>query len=166
MHCPSTVPTLNLSICCKPGQVKPTYIEWGNGVVAMQVSWVNLFELSSAYIECGNCAVAMQVSQVNLFELGSTYLHCRSAIPTFSVSWLNLSEFTVHVYAAGVPCWQPPGQAPLWSPMFGQHILLTAALLKLKVFHPISLASLARELLSMQGTLVNNNQTFSETKLL
>ena len=45
-------------------------------------------------------------------------------------------------------------------------ILLTAALLKLKVFHPIPLACLARELLSMQGTLVNNNQTFSETKLL
>ena len=45
-------------------------------------------------------------------------------------------------------------------------ILLTAALLKLKEFHPIPLACLARELLSMQGTLVNNNQTFSETKLL
>ena len=48
----------------------------------------------------------------------------------------------------------------------GKCILLTAALLKLKVFHPIPLACLARELLSMQGKLVNNNQTFSETKLL
>ena len=46
------------------------------------------------------------------------------------------------------------------------HILLTAALLKLKVFLAIPLACLARELLSMQGKLVNNKQTFSETKLL
>ena len=45
-------------------------------------------------------------------------------------------------------------------------ILLTAALLKLKVFLAILLACLARELLSMQGKLVNNKQTFSETKLL
>ena len=37
-------------------------------------------------------------------------------------------------------------------------ILLTAALLKLKVFHPIPLACLARELLSVQGRLINNKQ--------
>ena len=39
-------------------------------------------------------------------------------------------------------------------------ILLTAALLKLKVFLAIPLACLARELLSMQGKPVNNKQTF------
>ena len=46
------------------------------------------------------------------------------------------------------------------------NILLTAALLKLKVFHTIPLACFARELLSMQGKLVHYKQAFSETKLL
>ena len=30
---------------CKPGQVEPAYIAYGNGAAAMQVSQVNLFEL-------------------------------------------------------------------------------------------------------------------------
>ena len=43
-------------------------------------------------------------------------------------------------------------------------ILLTAALLKLKVFLAILLACLARELL--QGKLINYKHSISETKLL
>ena len=42
--------------------------------------------------------------------------------------------------------------------LYLRDILLTAALLKLKVFQSIPLACLARVLLSMQGKLVNNNK--------
>ena len=48
---------------CKPRQVEPAYTEWGNGVVAMQVSRVNLFELDPTKLGPD------QISLVNLFAL-------------------------------------------------------------------------------------------------
>ena len=145
---------------------------------------IEYFEIPLKIIELSQCtSQAMSphcLRQVCLSEVDyfSPLDFCTSGEINLSPPWCfseyNFSCFHQFFFLmqTNFGCSLPP--YVLWSNTMSNGLRHTSGthpphrhtLQKLDMFLAIPLACLSRELLSMQGKLVNNKQTFSETKLL